>query len=66
MEKKVYINPQVLVFAIRPVNMIADSFDKGEGDFDPEEMTFARENNTDEENTVETGNNRNSVWDNIW
>lgn len=63
MEKKVYINPQVLVFAIRPVNMIADSFDKGEGDFDPDSFQFSRDLSESEENT---SNSNNNIWDNAW
>ena len=62
MEKKLYISPEVMVITLRPIQMIADSFTKGEGDFDPGNMTFARE----DENNETDGNNNYSVWDNAW
>lgn len=65
MEKNSYISPEVMVITLRPIHMLADSFNKGEGDFDPGSMTFSREENTPEENTDNIVNNR-SIWDNVW
>ena len=65
MKKNSYISPEVMVITLRPIHMLADSFNKGDGDFDPGNMTFSREDNIQEDNTDNT-NNRSNVWDNIW
>ena len=64
MEKKVYINPQVLVFAIRPCGMLLEGStieivtDPSAPPFDPNEegITFGREDNQ----------SSNNIWDNAW
>jgi hypothetical protein len=57
MKKSIYISPQAMVVTISPMRLIAESLPKGEGEFDPGNMTFTKEN------TSITDKN---VWDNEW
>ena len=56
-KKSIYISPQAIVVTISPMRLIAESLPKGEGEFDPGNMTFTKEN------TSITDKN---VWDNEW
>ncbi len=47
MEKKIYITPNTTILTIVTERLVAASLPKGEGDFDPEEMKYTKENNSD-------------------
>lgn len=66
MKKNSYISPKVMVITLKPIHMIAESFDAeiGDGEFDPG-MQFGRDNNSEEDNT-DNNNNRGNIWDNAW
>ncbi len=58
MKKNIYVRPQALVVTINPMRLVATSLDKTEEEFDPENMTFTKEERTN------TGGK--SVWDEEW
>lgn len=61
MEKKKYINPCTYVMTIVAERMVATSeFGKGEGNFDPNSMTFVKEDATS------TSRDSYNVWDDDW